>query len=107
MLHVLTYRPEFCPLWPQRSHMTPIVLTRLERPQVEALITQGAGGKSLPAEVVQHIVTKTDGMPLYVEELTKMLLESSLLRAEADHYALTGSLSVVTIPATLQDSLMA
>ena len=84
MLHVLTYRPEFSPPWPPRSHLTPLVLNRLERPQVEALITQQAGGKTLPAEVVQYIVAKTDGVPLYVEELTKMLLASPLLREEAD-----------------------
>jgi len=55
MLHVLTYRPEFSSPWPQRSHTTPLVLNRLERTQVEALIAQRAGGKTLPAEVVQHI----------------------------------------------------
>src|SRR5262245_21669946 len=107
MLHVLTFRPEFEQPWPRRSHMTPITLNRLERPQVEALITHRAGGKALPAEVVAHIVAKTDGVPLYVEELTKMLLGSSLLRAEGDHYLLTGPLSAVSIPDTLQDSLMA
>jgi len=107
MLHVLTSRPAFSPPWPQRSHMTPLVLNRLERPQVEALITQRARGKTLPAEVVQHIVTKTDGVPLYVEELTKMLLASALLREEADQYVLTGPLRTVTIPDTLQDALMA
>jgi predicted ATPase len=107
MLHVLTSRPEFSPPWSQRSHMTPLVLNRLERPQVEALITQQAGGKTLPAEVVQHIVTKTDGVPLYVEELTKMLLASALLREEADQYVLTGPLRTVAIPDTLQDALMA
>ena len=107
MLHVLTYRPEFSPPWPQRSHMTPLVLNRLERPQVEALITQRAGGKTLPAEVVQYIVAKTDGVPLYVEELTKMLLASPLLREEADQYVLTGPLHAVAIPDTLQDALMA
>jgi predicted ATPase len=87
--------------------MTPIVLNRLERPQVEALITQRAGGKTLPTEVVQHIVAKTDGVPLYVEELTKMLLTSPLLREEADQYVLTGTLRTVAIPDTLQDALMA
>ena len=107
MLHVLTSRPEFSPPWPQRSHITPLVLNRLERPQVEALITQRAGGKTLPAEVVQHIVAKTDGVPLYVEELTKMLLASALLREEADQYVLTGPLRTVAIPDTLQDALMA
>jgi class 3 adenylate cyclase/predicted ATPase len=107
MLHVLTSRPEFSPPWPQRSHITPLMLNRLERPQVEALITQRAGGKTLPAEVVQHIVAKTDGVPLYVEELTKMLLASALLREEVDQYVLTGPLRTVAIPDTLQDALMA
>jgi class 3 adenylate cyclase/predicted ATPase len=107
MLHVLTSRPAFSPPWPPRSHLTPLVLTRLERPQVEALIAQRAGGKTLPAEVVQHIVAKTDGVPLYVEELTKMLLTSALLREEADQYVLTGPLRTVAIPDTLQDALMA
>ena len=107
MLHVLTSRPEFSPPWPLRSHITPLVLTRLERPQVEALITQRAGGKALPAEVVQYIIAKTDGVPLYVEELTKMLLASPLLRAEAEQYVLTGPLHTVAIPDTLQDALMA
>ena len=107
MLHVLTFRPEFSPPWPTRSHLTPITLNRLERPQVEALIAHLADGKALPAEVVAHIVAKTDGVPLYVEELTKMLLASDLLRAEAEHYVLTGPLSTMAIPETLQDSLMA
>ena len=107
MLHVLTYRPEFEPPWPMRSHMTPITLNHLERPQVEAMITHLARDKALPPEVVEHIVTKTDGVPLYVEELTKMLLASNLLREETDRYVLTGPLSAVSIPDTLQDSLMA
>jgi class 3 adenylate cyclase/predicted ATPase len=108
MLHVLTSRPTFSPPWPLRAHLTSLVLNRLERRQVEALITQRVGGKALPAEVVQHIVTKTDGVPLYVEELTKMLLASPLLREEAGpHYVLTGPLRTVAIPDTLQDALMA
>jgi predicted ATPase len=107
MLTVLTFRPVFVPPWPTRSHLTPITLNRLERPQVEALITHLAGGKALPAEVVAHIVAKTDGVPLFVEELTKMLLESDLVQEDTQHYVLTGPLSAVTIPATLQDSLMA
>src|SRR5262249_35837178 len=107
MLHVLTYRPEFSPPCPQRSHITPIVLNRLESRQVETLMTQRAGGKTLPLEVVQHIIAKTDGVPLYVEELTKMLLASALLREEADQYVLTGALRTVAIPDTLQDALMA
>jgi predicted ATPase len=107
MLHVLTFRPEFAPPWPTRSHITPITLNRLERPQVEALIAHLAGGKALPAAVVAHIVARTDGVPLYVEEPTKMLLASDLLRADAERYVLTGPLSTMAIPETLQDSLMA
>src|SRR5207248_1938942 len=107
MLHVLTFRPAFSPPWPNRSHMTPITLTRLEQPQVEALIARLSRGKALPADVVTHIVARTDGVPLYVEELTKMLLASELLQEEADHYTLAGPLTAVAIPATLQDSLMA
>lgn len=107
MLHVLTFRPEFTPPWPTRSHMTPITLNRLERPQVEALIRHLAGAKPLPVEVIEHIVAKTDGVPLYVEELTKMLLESDLLHEDVDCYTLTGPLAQAAIPATLHDSLMA
>jgi class 3 adenylate cyclase/predicted ATPase len=107
LLIVLTFRPEFQPPWPSRSHVTPITLGRLERPQIEAMVTGLAGGKALPAEVVEHIVAKTDGVPLYVEELTKAILVSDILRAEAGRYVLTGPLGAVSIPATLQESLMA
>jgi class 3 adenylate cyclase len=107
MLHVLTYRPAFTPPWPVRSHMTPITLNRLERQQVEALIMHLAGGKTVPVDVMEHLVAKTDGVPLYVEELTKMLLASDLLREGEGQYTLTGPLTTVAIPDTLQDSLMA
>ena len=107
MLNVLIYRPAFVPPWPQRSHMTPITLTRLERPEVYTLIMCNTDSKTLPEDVVEHIVDKTDGVPLFVEELTKAILESDLLREVADRYVLTGVLSELAIPATLQDSLMA
>jgi predicted ATPase len=107
MLHVLTSRPTFSPPWPPRSHLTSLVLNRLEPRQVEALITQRVGGKVLPAAMVRHVVTKTDGVPLYVEELTKMLLASTLVREETGQYVLTGQLGTAAIPDTLQDALMA
>jgi predicted ATPase len=66
-----------------------------------------AHGKALPPEVVEQIVAKTDGVPLFVEELTKTVLESGLLREGKDHYDLTGPLPPLAIPATLHDSLMA
>ena len=90
MLHVLAFRPDFVPPWSPRAHLTPLTLNRLDRPQVEALIRHLAGGKALPVEVVQHIVTRTDGVPLFVEELTRMVLESGRLREDGDHYVLTG-----------------
>ena len=74
----------------------------LGRPQVEAMVEQVTGGKVLPAEVLQQIVTKTDGVPLFVEELTKMVVESGLLREADGHYELTGPLPPLAIPSTLQ-----
>ena len=71
------------------------------------MVEKVTGGKSLPAEVVQQIVTKTDGVPLFVEELTKSVLESGLLTAADDHYELTAPLPPLAIPSTLHDSLLA
>jgi class 3 adenylate cyclase/energy-coupling factor transporter ATP-binding protein EcfA2 len=107
LLLVFTFRAEFALPWPPRSHVTPITLGRLERPQIEAMVSSLAGNRTLPAEVVEHIVSKTDGVPLYVEELTKTVLRSGVLRREGDQYVLTGPLSEVLIPASLQESLMA
>jgi len=107
MLCVFTYRPEFVPPWSMRSHMTPITLNRLERPEVETFVSHLAGGKSLPGEVLEHIVMKADGVPLYVEELTKTIIASGVLREEEERYRLDGTLAEVQIPSTLQDSLMA
>jgi predicted ATPase len=107
ILNLLTFRPGFTPPWPQRSHMTPLTLNRLERPEVKALIGQHTGGKPLPKEVLEHIIGKTDGVPLYVEELSKAILEADFLREQNGGYQLTGPMSGLAIPATLQDSLMA
>jgi tetratricopeptide (TPR) repeat protein len=107
LLVVATYRPELTPPWPQRSHMIPITLNRLERPEVETMVGHLAGGRPLPGEVVDHIVAKSDGVPLYVEELTKAILGSGVLEARGDAYVLRGALAQLHIPETLQDSLMA
>src|SRR6202008_4363620 len=68
---LLTFRPEFTPLWGNRRHLRQITLSRLELGQVEAMVECGTGGKALPPEVMRQIVAKTDGVPLFVEELTK------------------------------------
>ncbi len=104
---VLTFRPEFTPPWSPRSYLTHLTLSRLGRSQVESMVEKVTGGKSLPSEVLQQIVTKTDGVPLFVEELTKTVLESGLLIEADDHYELRGPLPPLAIPSTLQDSLMA
>ncbi len=100
MLTLLICRPEFQPPWPQRSHLTHLTLNRFAHPQVELLIAQAMHGKSLPAEVVQQVVAKTDGVPLFAEELLKMVVESGLVREEADRYVLTGPLPPLAIPTT-------
>ena len=107
ILTLLTCRPEFPSPWGFRAHLTPLMLNRLPRSQVPQMIGCLSGGKALPPEVVEQIVAKTDGVPLFVEELTKTVLESGLLREGVGRYALTGPLPPLAIPATLHDSLMA
>ncbi len=104
---ILTCRPEFQPPWGLRTHLTPLALHRLPPAQVRVLIEQVTGGKPLPPEVTEQVVAKTDGVPLFVEELTKMVLESGLLREAEGHYALMGPLPPLAIPTTLHDSLTA
>ena len=107
ILALFTFRPDFSPPWSGRSHLTQVTLNRLPRRQAAELTGRVAHGKALPAEVVEHVVAKTDGVPLFVEELTKMVLESGLLQEQAERYELTGPLPPLAIPATLHDSLMA
>jgi class 3 adenylate cyclase/predicted ATPase len=107
ILTVLTCRPYFQPAWHHRSYITEMTLNHLSHTQVEQIVTSMTDGKTFPAEVLQQIITKTDGVPLFVEELTKAILESGSLKEIDTHYELTGSLSTFAIPATLQDSLMA
>ena len=107
MLVLLTCRPHFQPRWTHRSYLTEITVNRLSHAQVEQIVTGMTDGKTFPAEVLQQIIAKTDGVPLFVEEMTKAILESGHLKDVDGHYELTGSLSTFTIPATFQDSLMA
>jgi predicted ATPase len=107
ILTLCTCRPDFRPLWTGRSHLTQVTLARLPQLQATELTHQVAQGKALPVEVVTQIVAKTDGVPLFVEEVTKTVLESGLLQAQEDHYALTGPLPPLAIPVTLHDALLA
>jgi len=107
ILTVLTCRPHFQPAWHHRSYITEMTLNHLSHPQVEQIVAGVTNGKALPQEVLQQIIAKTDGVPLFIEEMTKAILESGALKEVDAHYELTGSLSTFAIPATLQDSLMA
>ena len=107
ILALCTCRPDFRPPWTGRSHFTQVTLARLPQRQATELTHQVARGKALPAEVVAQIVAKTDGVPLFVEELTKTVLESGLLQEQEEHYALTGPLPPLAIPVTLHDALLA
>ena len=107
VLLVVTFRPEFTPRWTDRQHVTLLTLNRLGRDEGTALIDQLSGGRSLPPEIQTHILDKTEGVPLFVEELTKAVLESGLLREVAERYELIAPLPPLAIPSTLQDSLLA
>jgi class 3 adenylate cyclase/tetratricopeptide (TPR) repeat protein len=107
VLLLITFRPEFAPSWYGRPAVSELTLNRLNQSQVVALVGRDTGGKVLPSEVLEEIVSKTDGIPLFVEELTRMLLESGLLTDAGDRYELSGPLPPLAIPTSLQDSLMA
>ena len=107
MLLLLLCRPDFHPPWASRSYLTQIALSRLNRRQVEIMVERITGGKALPTELLQELVAKTDGVPLFVEELTKMVLESGLVKEREEQYVLVAPLPQLAIPDTLHDSLMA
>jgi class 3 adenylate cyclase/tetratricopeptide (TPR) repeat protein len=107
VLLVITSRPPYQPPWLGLGHVTPMTLTRLGRREAAAIVDRVTGGRALPGEVLDQIVAKTDGVPLFVEELTKTVIESGLV-SEGEHgYRLVGTVSNIAIPSTLQDSLMA
>ena len=106
VLWLITARPEFIPPWPSHTHVTTLPLTRLGKRDGAALVERVAGGK-LPDEVMKQILARTDGVPLFVEELTKTVLESGLLQERQGQYVLDRPLPSVAIPTTLQASLTA
>jgi class 3 adenylate cyclase len=107
LLVVLTHRPEFQSRWSEQGHVGALNLSKLTRAQSVAIVSALAGGKALPAALMAQILTRTDGVPLFVEELTKAILESGELKERGTSYDYDGSTRTVTIPATLRDSLMA
>jgi class 3 adenylate cyclase len=107
VLAIISFRPEFVLPWPWQPHVSAVPLTRLGRRDGAAMVERVVGEKPLPPEVAVQIVAKTDGVPLFVEELTKTVLEAGLLRETDSRYELTGPLPPLAIPASLHDSLLA
>jgi class 3 adenylate cyclase/tetratricopeptide (TPR) repeat protein len=107
VLLIVTYRPEFAAPWSGRPHVTTQLLRRLTRSEGSVIIDAVAGGKTLPAEVVEQILSRTDGVPLFIEELTKTVLESALLRHTDRENLLTATFPRLDVPTTLHASLMA
>ena len=104
---IFTCRPNFDIPWPETDLLNIFHIDNLEQIDIEAMILSLTNGKALPKEIIDHIVNKTDGIPLFIEELTKMLIESGLLRYVGNKFVLDGDLPVSAIPTTLQDSLTA
>ena len=107
ILAVMTHRPEFSPPWAGHGHATLHSLDRLGHGEGRAIVERVAGGKTMPAEVLERILARTDGVPLFIEELTRAVLEAGVLEERHDRYVLDGPLPEFAIPMTLQDSLMA
>ncbi len=107
LLIVITFRPEFESSWTARPHVTLLTLTRLSRAQSALVVGRVANSKNLPDDLAAQIIAKTEGVPLFLEELTKAVLESDLIVDRGDHFAFSGKTDRMTIPATLYDSLMA
>jgi class 3 adenylate cyclase/tetratricopeptide (TPR) repeat protein len=107
VLALFTFRLEFEPPWIGLPNVSTLALGRLDRNDIEGIVARVTLGRVLPAEVMKQIVAKTDGNPLFVEELTKAVLEAGILVEDAEGYRLDGPLPPLAIPATLQDSLMA
>jgi class 3 adenylate cyclase/tetratricopeptide (TPR) repeat protein len=106
VLLILTYRPQYAPLATGYRHISRVDLTGLPSRLGTELVHAVAQGKALPQEVVQHIVARADGVPFFIEELTKSILESRFLAEESDHYTLLEPLRVLAIPTTLKGSLI-
>src|SRR5215475_11810332 len=107
VLVIMTFRPEFTPPWAGRSHVTLLTLNRLPLRQRAEMITHVTRGKILPKEIADQIIDRTDGIPLFIEELTKAVIESGVLTETDDGYRVEGPIAPFSIPTTLHASLLA
>jgi class 3 adenylate cyclase/tetratricopeptide (TPR) repeat protein len=107
VLVVLTFRPEFKPPWIGRPHVTMLTLSRLSPRRRGEMISHLTGGKVLPKEIADQIIERTDGVPLFIEELTKTVVESGIVTEAGDRYDVAGPVPSLAIPTSLQASLLA
>src|SRR5262249_39320825 len=105
VLVIITFRPEFTPPWIGRSCVTMLTLNRLPRRQGAEIIAHVTGGKALPKEIEDQIVDRTDGVPLFIEELTKTVVESGIVAEAGDHYVVAKPIAPLAIPTSLHASL--
>ena len=106
VLVILTFRPEFTPPWVGRPQVTLLSLNRLPRRQRSEMIEHVTGGKALPKEITEQIIDRTDGVPLFIEELTKSVIESGLVAEAGGRYMMTAPATPLAIPTTLHASLL-
>jgi predicted ATPase len=104
---IITFRPEFAPPWVGRPHVTMLNLNRLPPRQRAEMILHVTRGKVLPKEISDQIIDRTDGVPLFIEELTKTVVESGTLQETGDQYTVIGRLAPLAIPTSLHASLLA
>src|SRR5215475_2722447 len=107
VLLIITFRPEFEPTWIGRAHVTLVSLSRLPRRQRAEMIMRVTGGRALPQEIAERIIDRTDGVPLFIEELTKTVIESGMLTDAGDRFDARGPVPRLAIPTSLQASLLA
>jgi predicted ATPase len=107
VLLVVTFRPEFHPTWVGQADVTLLPVGRLDRRDSVGIVNGVARGKALPHAVVEQVLVQTDGVPLFIEELTSTLLEGGLLRETTERYLLDGPMRPLGIPISLQAALAA
>jgi class 3 adenylate cyclase/predicted ATPase len=107
VLVIITFRPEFAPPWIGRPHVTMLTLNRLPLRQRAEMIVHVTGGRALPKEIAEQIMDRTDGVPLFIEELTKSVIESGIVAETGDHYAAIDPAAPLAIPTSLHASLLA
>src|SRR5262249_38107786 len=106
VLLIVTFRPEFDPPWIGRPYVTALTINRLAEREAGAMVDRLVGNNPIPASIRQHIIERTDGIPLFIEEMTKAVLEAGSQGA-AERTVAAAPSPALAVPASLHASLMA